>query len=54
MLTLLKLAAGIMIAVGILAPGVTPRADSCECKAKASGTQLLPRAETCECKAKAH
>ena len=36
MLTLLKLAAGAVLALGILSPGFTPRADTCECKAKGS------------------
>ncbi len=53
MLTLLKLAAGIIIAIGILSPGLRPKADSCECKAKAGVTNVVPKADTCECKAKA-
>ena len=53
MLTLIKLAAGALIALGILSPGFTPRADKCECKAKSSRIgQFVPRADTCECKAK--
>ena len=54
MLTLMKLTAGIAIAIGILTPSLTPRADSCECKAKADslGKQIVPHADTCECKAK--
>jgi len=52
MLTLLKLLAGIALAIGILSPGFSPKADTCECKAKSKNTQLVPRADTCECKAK--
>ena len=53
MLTLIKLAAGAVIALSILSPGFTPRADTCECKAKSSKVgQILPHADTCECKAK--
>ena len=53
MLILLKLAAGAVIALSILAPSFTPRADSCECKAKAATIgQIVPHADTCECKAK--
>jgi hypothetical protein len=54
MLTLLKLAAGAVLALGILSPSFTPRADSCECKARGSSAvrQLVPHADTCECKAK--
>ena len=53
MLTLIKLAAGAILALGILSPGSTPRADTCECKAKATKVgQILPHADTCECKAK--
>jgi len=55
MLTLLKLAAGVVLALGILSPSFTPRADSCECKAKAGGAtinQMVPHADGCECKAK--
>jgi hypothetical protein len=48
MLTLLKLAAAVVIAVGILCP----RADTCECKAKAGLSPVVPKADTCECKAK--
>ena len=51
MLTLLKLLAGVAIALGILSPGLSPRADTCECKAKAAMPQPVPRADTCECKA---
>ena len=53
MLTLLKLVAGAALAVGILSPNFTPRADNCECKAKASAlNQAVPHADSCECKAK--
>jgi hypothetical protein len=55
MLTLLKIGAAAGIAVGILNPGFTPRADDCECKGKANaiGHRVVPRADDCECKAKA-
>ena len=53
MLTLLKLVAGAAIALGILSPGLTPRADSCECKAKAGVTHVVPHADSCQCKASA-
>ena len=52
MLTVFKLLAGAAIALGILSPGFTPRADTCECKAKAGVGQIVPHADTCECKAK--
>jgi hypothetical protein len=53
MLTVIKLLAGAAIALGILSPGFTPRADNCECKAKAAAIgQAIPHADTCECKAK--
>ena len=54
MLTLLKIGAAAGIAIGILNPGFAPRADDCECKAKANalGRQVVPHAEDCECKAK--
>jgi hypothetical protein len=54
MLTLLKLVAGATIALGVLSPGFTPRADTCECKAKANavGKQMAPHADSCECKAR--
>lgn len=54
MLTLLKLVAGAAIALSILSPGFTPRADNCECKARSSSAieQLVPHADSCECKAK--
>ena len=54
MLTLIKLAAGAIIALSILSPSFTPRADTCECKAKAGARHLVPHADTCECKAKAN
>ena len=55
MITLIKLAAAGVIGLGMLAPGFTPRADNCECKAKANGaTFAVPRADDCECKAKAN
>jgi hypothetical protein len=56
MITLLKLAAAGALALSILSPGFTPRADNCECKAKANSaiTRLsVPHADSCECKAKA-
>jgi len=55
MLTILKLVAGAAIALGILGPGFTPRADNCECKAKSNGTiqHVVPHADDCQCKAKA-
>ena len=49
MLTLIKLVAGTVLALSIL----TPRADTCECKAKANAAKVVPQADTCECKAKA-
>lgn len=54
MLTLLKLLAGGALALSILSPGFTPRADTCECKAKGNSAinQMVPHADTCECKAK--
>ena len=54
MLTIIKLVAGAALALGILSPGFAPRADTCECKAKAGVQQLVPHADTCECKAKAN
>lgn len=55
MLILLKIGAAAGIALSILNPGFTPRAEDCECKAKADavGQRALPHAEDCECKAKA-
>jgi len=54
MVTLLKLVAGAALALSILSPSFTPRADSCECKTKSSSAlhQIVPRADSCECKAK--
>ena len=53
MVTLIKMVAGAAIAMGILSPGFAPRADSCECKAKAAAiSQIVPHSDTCECKAK--
>lgn len=52
MITLIKLVTGAVLAFSILSPSFTPKADTCECKAKAGATQLVPRADTCECKAK--
>jgi hypothetical protein len=40
MVTLMKLLAGTAIALGILTPGFAPRADTCECKAKAAISQI--------------
>jgi hypothetical protein len=54
MLTIIKLVAGAALALGILSPNFTPRADTCECKAKAGARQFVPHADTCECKAKAN
>jgi hypothetical protein len=48
----MKLLAGAAIALGILSPGLTPRADTCECKAHDSIGNVVPHADTCECKAK--
>jgi len=54
MLTLLKIGAAAGIAFGILNPGFAPRADDCQCKAKANalGRPAVPHADDCECKAK--
>ena len=52
MITLIKAVAGAALALCILSPGSSPKADTCECKAKAKVMQLAPRADTCECKAK--
>jgi len=55
MVTLLKLVAGAAIALSILHPSFTPRADgNCECKAKSTrmSPSIVPHADTCECKAK--
>jgi hypothetical protein len=46
MVTLLKILAGAAIAFGVL----NPRAEDCECKAKADAI-AAPHAEDCECKA---
>jgi len=54
MLTLMKLAAGVVIAIGVLSPGMTPRADKCECKTSGRVADFVPKADTCECKAKAN
>lgn len=56
MLTIIKLVAGAALALGILSPNFTPRADTCECKAKSNSSirQFVPHADTCECKAKAN
>ena len=55
MLTLLKLVAGASIVMSVLNPSFSPRAEDCECKAKADGAlnYAVPHAEDCECKAKA-
>jgi hypothetical protein len=50
----LKIAAGTAIGLAILGPGFTPRADDCQCKAKAGATWMVPRADDCQCKAKAN
>lgn len=51
----LKIAAAAGIALAVLGPGFTPRADDCECKAKAGAAGfMVPRADDCECKAKAN
>ena len=44
------------IALAVINPGFTPRADTCECKAKANTAawQMVPRADDCQCKAKAN
>jgi len=52
MIALLKVVAGAAIALCILSPSSTPKADTCECKAKANVQQMVPHADTCECKAK--
>ena len=52
MITLIKAVAGMALALCILSPGSSPKADTCECKAKSKVMQLAPRADTCECKAK--
>lgn len=54
MLTLMKLAAGVVIAIGVLSPGMTPRADKCECKTSGRVADFVPKVDTCECKAKAN
>jgi hypothetical protein len=54
MLTIIKLVAGAALALGILSPNFTPRADTCECKARGNAQQLVPHADNCECKAKAN
>ena len=46
MLTLIKLVAGAAIALGILSPGFTPKADTCECKAKGNMSQSGCRTRT--------
>jgi hypothetical protein len=51
MLALFKLAAGSVLAFCILSPSFAPRADTCECKAKAL-TPQVPHVDTCECRAK--
>jgi hypothetical protein len=36
-----------------VSPSFAPRAETCECKAKAQAlTQAVPHADTCECKAR--
>jgi hypothetical protein len=55
MLTIIKLVAGAALAISIISPSSTPRADNCECKAKSSASSLtVPHADNCECKAKAN
>lgn len=50
----LKIAAAAGIALAVLGPGFTPRADDCQCKAKAgTAAFMVPRADDCQCKAKA-
>ena len=53
MFTLLKLAFAAMLGFAVLSPGLSPRADSCTCKADANSLSAVPHAEDCECKAKA-
>ena len=49
----LKIAAAAGLALAILGPGFTPRADSCTCKADAGAAGfMVPRADDCQCKAK--
>jgi hypothetical protein len=50
----MKLVAGAVIAIGVLSPGFTPRADKCECKTSGSAADFVPKADSCECKAKAN
>jgi len=62
MFIIAKLLAAAVIAIGILSPTVhggrfgLPKAETCECKAKAGGVDhsILPRADSCECKVKEH
>ena len=56
MLTLLKIGAAVGIAFGVLNPGFGPRAEDCQCKAKANafGRGAVPHADDCECKGKAN
>ena len=56
MMILLKLAAAAGIAWGVLNGGFAPRAEDCECKAKADtkSAKLVPRSDAdCSCKADA-
>ena len=50
----LKIAAATGIALAVLGPGFSPRADSCQCKADALTGFAVPRAEDCSCKANAN
>jgi hypothetical protein len=58
MITVIKVVAAAALAVSILSPGFAPRADNCECKAKAGAAvdhlKFTPRVDNCECKAKAN
>jgi hypothetical protein len=64
MLTIAKLLGAATIALAILNPSLEgkrlpvvglPRADTCECKAKANDLthSIVPRADSCSCKASA-
>lgn len=50
MLTVIKLIAAGLIALGVLSP---MGADTCECKAKAGSKVPAPQVDTCQCKASA-
>ena len=54
MFTTIKIACAAVLGFAVLSPGFTPRADDCQCKAKANAFRFVPRANDCECKAKAN